>query len=202
MMLTERNLSAISDGRTRESLGDLKEYAEAVRRGWRLIVACVAISLTIAVIYLATTKRVYQATARLLVLQQGGRPLNVANTDPSRLMEGNDDYIPTHSQIIASQLVVRRAIDTVGLDQLPSLAAAKAAGRNPVEEAVGRLKVTRPDRYAKIVCVDYRDGSREEATRLLEAITVSYRKFLADTFQKNSSQVISLIAKARDELSE
>jgi succinoglycan biosynthesis transport protein ExoP len=185
----------------RESIANLKEYAGAMKRGWRLIVACVAIFLTIAVIYLATTKRVYQATARLLVLQQGGRPLNMANTDPSRLMEGADDYIPTHSQIISSQLVVRRAIDMVGLGRLPSLAAAKAAGLNPVEVAIERLKVTRPDRFAKIVCVDYRDGSRDEATQLLDAITVSYRGFLADTFQKNSSQVISLIAKARDELS-
>jgi capsular exopolysaccharide synthesis family protein len=172
-----------------------------VKRGKWLIVACIAICLTIAVIYLVTTKRVYQAKARLLVLQQGGRPLNVANTDPARLMEGNDDYIPTHSQIISSQLVVRRAIDAIGLDKLPSLAAAKEAGRNPIEEAIEHLNVTRPDRLAKILCVDYRAGSGDEATRMLEAITNSYRKFLGDTFQKNSSEVIRLIAKARDELS-
>jgi uncharacterized protein involved in exopolysaccharide biosynthesis len=131
----------------------------------------ILICLTVAVIYLAVTKRVYQAEARLLVLQQGGRPLNVANTDPSRLMEGAEDYLPTHALIIGSPLVVKRAIDRVGLDRLPSLQAAQRAGQDPAVVAIDHLKVTRPDRLAKILRVEYRSGDRVEVARMVEAIT-------------------------------
>ena len=149
------------------------------------------------------TKRVYQAEARLLVLQQGGRPLNVANTDPSPLTEGAEDYIPTHALILGSPLVVKRAIERIGLDRLPSLLEAQRANQDPVEEVTKRLKVTRPDRLAKILRIEYRAGDRVEVVRMVEAITESYKQVLEETFQKsNSNTVIALISKARDELSQ
>ena len=46
-----------------------------------------------------------------------------------------EDYIPTHLLIISSPQVVKRAIDKVGLDNLPSLLAAKKRGLDPVKEA-------------------------------------------------------------------
>src|SRR5271157_4914124 len=82
-----------------ELLEEAKRLAGVIRRGWWAIGISILVCLLVAISYLAVTKRVYQAEARLLVLQQGGRPLNVAtvNTDPSRLMEGVEDYIPTHA---------------------------------------------------------------------------------------------------------
>src|SRR5262249_27829800 len=102
---------ATKDATPQEIIADVKEFALILRRGWRLIALCCVICLALAVVYLAAAKRVYRATARLLVLQHGGRPLNMANNDPNRLMEGNDDYIPTHALIISSPLVVMRAIE-------------------------------------------------------------------------------------------
>src|SRR5512135_2203956 len=116
--------------------GEIRQTIGVLRGGWRLIGISVLICLIISIIYLAGTKRIYQAGIRLLVLQQGGRPLNVANTDPSRLMEGTEDYIPTHSLILGSPLVVKRAIDKVGLENLPTLRALKRAGDDPVERAI------------------------------------------------------------------
>src|SRR5512135_1825966 len=172
------------------------------RRGWWVIGTSALICLAVAAIYLARTKRIYQAEARLLVLQQGGRPLNVANTDPNRLMEGTpEDYIPTHILIISSPQVVKRAIDKVGLDNLPSLLAAKKGGLDPVVEAIKNLKVTRPDRLAKVLRVEYRAGGRAEVVRMIEAITDSYKQFIEEAFQKNSSTAISIIGKARDDSS-
>ena len=66
-----------------------------------------------------------------------------------------------------------------------------------------RLKVTRPDRLAKILRVEYRAGDRVEVVRMVEAITESYKRVLEEAFQKsNSNTVIALISKARDELSQ
>ena len=175
----------------------------AIRRGWWVIGISILICMLAAITYLAVAQRVYQAEAQLLVLQQGGRPLNVANTDSTRLMEGTEDYIPTHALILGSPLVIKRAIDRIGLSNLPSLLEAQQADQDPVEAVSKRLKVKRPDRLAKILHIEYRAGDRVEVVRMVEAIIESYEHVLEETFQKNnSSTVIALISKARDELSQ
>ena len=181
---------------------EMRRLIGVLRQGWRLIAISAVVCLTLAGLYVAAAKRVYLATTRLLVLQQGGRPLNVTNnSDPNRIMEGTDDYIPTHSMIVCSPMVVKQAIEKVGLDHLPTLLAAKRADKDPVEEAILNIKVTRPDRLAKIFRVDYQAGDREETDRLVKALVASYQKFLGATFQTNSGLVITLISKARDDLS-
>jgi len=182
-----------------ELLEEAKRLTGVIRRGWRALGISILICLLAAITYLAVTQRVYQAEAQLLVLQQGGRPLNVANIDPGRLTEGAEDYIPTHAVILASPLVVKRAIEQIGLDRLPSALEAQRAKLDPVEEVTKRLKVTRPDRLAKILRVEYRAGDRVEVVRMVEAITESYKRVLEEAFQKtNSNTVIALISKARD----
>src|SRR5271157_773512 len=84
---------------------EMRRLIGVLRQGWRLIAISAVVCLTLAGLYVAAAKRVYQATTRLLVLQQGGRPLNMANSDPNRIMEGTDDYIPTHSMIVCSPMV-------------------------------------------------------------------------------------------------
>ena len=61
------------DSRELDLLGEIKQTIGVLRRGWRLIGISALICLTVAIIYLARTKRIYQAEVRLLVLQQGGR---------------------------------------------------------------------------------------------------------------------------------
>jgi len=64
---------------SRKLVEDLYDFLGTIVRGWRLIAVCVGITLPLVVIYLARVKPVYLASARLLVLQHGGQPLNVAN---------------------------------------------------------------------------------------------------------------------------
>src|SRR6185312_3419113 len=96
--------------------------------------------------------------------------------------------------------VVSKAIELAEIENLPSLLALKKAGKSPVDEVVLRLRVTRPDRLAKIIKVDYRAPSVDEATLTLEKLVESYKKFLEGTYQQNSGEAITLITKARDEL--
>jgi len=97
------------------------DLVRVLRRGWRYPAIAAALALTMAGLYLAGQKRMYQATARLLVLQQGGPPLSAG--DSGRML-GGDDYLPTHAAILKSPLVVGRAIEAVGIANLPTLAAA------------------------------------------------------------------------------
>ncbi len=165
----------------------------------RPIAAFVCAVLGLAGLYLLNAQRLYQATARLLVVQEGGRPLNVVNTEQSRFAEAREDIIPTHMIVISSPIVVRHAIESIGLKNLPSLKASGSLDRG-LREATKSLIVTRPDRLAKILQVDYRARTPQEATRMVQAIVASYKTFLEDVYQKNNSEVIVLMTRARDDL--
>ncbi|WP_406693546.1 polysaccharide biosynthesis tyrosine autokinase [Singulisphaera sp. Ch08] len=168
-------------------------------RGRRLIAASILGCLLLAGFYLLNTDRIYQATAKLLILQQGGRPLSVVSVDTGGLTESGEDYIPTHALVLKSPIVVRHAIEAVGLKNLASLDVAGNMER-AVRDVTKSLSVTRPDRLAKILQIDFRAKSREEAVRLVAAITLSYKKFLEEVYQKNNSDVVFLMTKARDDL--
>ena len=174
------------------------DLVRVLRRGWRYPAITAAVSLTLAVLYLAGQKRMYQATARVLVLQQGGPPLSAL--DNGRML-GGEDYLPTHAAILKSPLVIGRAIESIGVAALPTLAAAHArSGRGLTAEAIDEITISRPDRAAKIIEIDYRAGSRDEATRMVAALVASYESFLADKFQKSNGDVVTLISAARDNL--
>jgi uncharacterized protein involved in exopolysaccharide biosynthesis len=181
-------------------LSGFQHLLEVLRLRWRWPARCASACLALAPLYLVVASPTYQATCRLVILQQGGRPLNVGNNDPTRVVDGNDDYIQTQAVILRSPLVVQRAIDSVGLDSLPSLRGSRR-GRDPLPEANRRLRVTRPERLARVLQVDYQARSPDEAVRMVEGVTRSYRKFLEDSSQKSNSEVVALITRARDELS-
>jgi uncharacterized protein involved in exopolysaccharide biosynthesis len=147
-------------------------------RGRRWYAACVLTCLALASVYLVVDTRVYQATARLLILRHGGRPIDIGNGGPSRLAEEADDYIPTQAMIVSSPAVVGRAIRSIGLENLPSLADPRRTGRSPVQRAIKNLTITRPDRQARVLQLEYRARSPGEAARMLRAITESYQAFL------------------------
>ena len=70
--------------------GDPKQYIEdlflvlnAIRRGWRLVLLCLLLSLTVGLFQIFKTKPKYSATAQMLVNQSGGMfANNMMNGDP------------------------------------------------------------------------------------------------------------------------
>ena len=65
-----------------------------------------------AMFYLLQTKTVYKASARLLVIQQGERPINVGNgPSPFGHLPSQPDTLSTHLLVIRSPLIVGRALE-------------------------------------------------------------------------------------------
>jgi succinoglycan biosynthesis transport protein ExoP len=191
--------SSTSTGSTTGFLVDPANLFAILWRGRKLIAGTIFGCLVLAALYLLTTSRIYQATAKLLILQQGGRPLSVVSIDTAGLSESGEDYIPTHALVLRSPIVVRRALEAVGLKNLASLEVGGSLEK-AVRDATKNLSVTRPDRQAKVLQIDFRGKSREEAIRVVDAITLSYQAFLEDVFQKNNSEVVVLMTRARDDL--
>src|SRR5215213_136640 len=93
---------------------------EVVRDGWHYIGFAVLVFLTIAVLRLARSSPTYTASASLLVLQQGGRPMDLLSNSTNSALEmlasldGYANYLPTHTRIIRSPLVIEDALASVG----------------------------------------------------------------------------------------
>jgi succinoglycan biosynthesis transport protein ExoP len=186
-----------------EFTASLRHYHEALSRKWNVLAAAVAACLVAAVLYLGCTRSLYEATARLLLLQQGGRPLNVTRDDGVKNLERSEDFLPTQMAVLQSPRVVGRAIQSVGADRLPTLRSGSRGGslQEMIQLAVKEyLKVTRPDRTASIVLVRYRARSDAEAVRFVDALLASYDEFIREHYQDNNTKIISLIGRARDDL--
>ena len=140
--------------------------------------------------YLVQTKTVYKASARLLVIQQGERPINVGNgPSPFGHLPSQQDTLSTHLLVIRSPLIVGRALEQSQLNHLS------------IDSVITNMKVVQPPGGGKVVDLEYQAESEEEARKLMEACIASYDQFLKDNFQKDTRDVITLIGKARDELS-
>lgn len=181
-------------------LGDPGSLIAILWGGRRLIAAGLAAALALSGVYLALAARVYQATAKVLVIEQGSAPLvTAAGSGSTRLIEGAEDSIASHAMILSSPVVLRRAIETIGVDRLTSLRAANLdAAVRLVSEG---LSVTRPDRLARVLQVSYRSTSRDEAGRVVQAVVDSYQGFLGEVYARGNGEVVQLMTRARDDLS-
>jgi succinoglycan biosynthesis transport protein ExoP len=187
-------LPLTTQSHSRKLVEDLYDFLVSLIWRWRLIAVCVGTTLSMAVIYLANTKPVYRASARLLVLQHGGQPLNVASgaSNHDNLFQSVDGYsnsLTTHVMIIRSPLIVGRSLELASLKALSA------------RSVIAGLSVKLPDPTARVLELNYRAGSRDEAVRVVDAVIKSYDRFLQENYQKNSNEVLSLITRARDELS-
>lgn len=168
-------------------------------RGRGIIAASMFVCAALTFFYLLYATRIYQASVKLLVLQNGGVPLSTANGDATRLVQGPEDDIPTHAMIVSSPIVLQRAVEAVGTKNLPSLNVSGDMD-SIVRQVAENLSVVRPDRQAKILQILYRARSPEEAVRVVRAVAESYRDFLEEVYTQSNGDVIVLMSRAQKDL--
>ena len=172
----------------RKLVEDFRHYKGIIFRGWRFILICVLASMTAAIIYIAAQKPTYKATSRLLVIQQSAHPQVGTGGSPFNSEGVSDDNLATHVLLLKSPVIIEQALTSSGV---------KSAS---VGSVMGGLTVKQPDPNAKIIDLTFKSKSAEEAKRVLLGLIESYKLFLKSNYQKNSSDVIVLITKARNEL--
>ena len=173
---------------TRNLFDDLFRVLGILRRGWKLIAVAIVVCMAMATVHLARSKPVYSASARVLVLQQGGRPLSVAGAADPLQMNSPQDLLATHLIIIRSPVIVERALESAGLRGIST------------QSVLAALKVHRPDESANVFDLSYDAETRDEAVRVVEAVVESYKKFIKENYQQNANEVVSFISEARDGL--
>lgn len=180
------------DAESYRIIEDVFTYLGTLRRWWRLVVLIVLASIVPAVAYLARIKPVYHGTTRLLIFQQGGKPLTVGSGDGGGLYSpspgSTENVLATHGMIIRSPIIVERALTAAGLQTLSP------------GSVISRLSIKVEDETARILDVVYQAESETEAVQVIRAVVASYDHFLEETYRKNSSEAIALITRARGEL--
>jgi len=200
--MSERTQTASNPSFSHLTAIDPRQLLRIVRREWRLVALAVAVCLTVGIIGIVKTPRTYQATARLLVLHTGSQPLKVAETETGS-REVMEDQFPTYSAILSSPRIVGGAIQKAGIENLPSVQEmARERSMTPTQAAIEELSVSRPDRSASVLRIDFRAYSKEEAVRMVAALVDEFEAFLKEKYQSDNTRVVELITEARDLMNE
>jgi capsular exopolysaccharide synthesis family protein len=177
---------------TRKPVEDLQAYLGILGRGWRLIAIGILLALGASFVYFAWLNPSYRASTRLLLIQQGGRRVQVAGGGDPFLESGSEpnELLATHLLILQSPMIAEEAIKAKNLQQSIS-----------VEALVKGLKVRLPDSAAKVIDLSFAAATSDDARSVVDAVVLSYNEFLKDNYQEHSKKVITLFAAAKDDLS-
>lgn len=176
------------------------DYVGWIKFRFKILMVAGCIGLALGVVYYAVVPHKYAATASLLIMRVETKPVSVATNNAAAVSEEKEDYVATQAGIISSPLIMQRALHAVGLENCQTVAKAP----EPADAALKHLKVSRPDRTAKILTLEYRAKSRREATATLEAILNSYTNYVTiDLYRDAQKRIVTLIeSKQGDVLSE
>lgn len=156
--------------RPAEEQEGLKRSVETVRERWRLILGAVVVTTLIAVAYVGTASKTYEATADILVTPVNGS--DPVLTSLGLLRESNDPTrdVQTASQLIDNIDVARRAAKNLGTNESPqSLLSGIAA---------------EPVANSNFVAVTASEGSPEEAQAVANAFAEAAVEERTATFHK------------------
>lgn len=135
--------------RPAEEQEGLKRYVETLRERWLLIVATVLVTTLVAIVYVLTASKTYEASANILVTP-------VSNNDPVAISLGllRESSDPTRDVQTASQLIAN--IDVA------NRAAAELKNGKSGQDLLGGVKAE-PVANSNIVAVIATEGSAKEA---------------------------------------
>jgi polysaccharide biosynthesis transport protein len=126
----------------------------------------------------------YSARTQVLVSQRASVPTGSYHQQVNRYGERGD-----HVQIIQTELIVERAFQDHGLDQIPELAEA----RDPLNEVVEGLKVTRSagqeTSFDNVLDIEFLHADKEVARAVVQAIVEAYRDYLDETRSVHARQL-------------
>ncbi len=196
---------------TRLSLGgkSVKDFnlLAILGRRWRLIAAYVAGCMLLSVGYYLVAKTKYESKTQVLIIKKDANlPVRGMETLKDSAVQVSEDLLATHVQIVQSPQVVRHALASHGLENLPSLLARLAPDQEGFEYVIDHLRVSRGGsgqaRLANVLNISFRHTSDVDAQAIVEAVVDSYRTFLADKFQDVSKEAVSLIRQATHDLAD
>jgi capsular exopolysaccharide synthesis family protein len=175
------------------SLHALMHFVRVVRFRFRTVLMTMAAMGVLGGLYYATTPRLYQSKASLLVMQNGGDVTNV-----SLAVDGmRQNLMPTYERLFSSAVVLDDAIASLSPEDLRSF------NNIPKEQLVSLVRqnlTANTLRQTNIIELGYRSNSPQLATAMVNAVLHSYLEFLDRTHKGTAGEVIRVLTREKAEL--
>lgn len=139
----------------------------------------------------------YEATAQIMVSRKNAVPIK----EEQRTLGSWGDR-SEHIALILSPMIAEKAVKIGNLQELPTF----LNSPDPAEDVLDGLKVKRSagqDRsFINVLNITYNSKIAADARTVVEAVIDAYAEYLDETRHEQSSEVLALALKARDEILE
>lgn len=182
------------------------DFAKLLERRWPLILSCLAIASLLGGLYHLTARRIHESSVEILVMKKNPAMTAVSGGQSADMQsEVVEDVLATHIRMFGSARVVKDAIESRGLAELPGIQSMMDPdATSPVGYIQDNLQIGRGGegqaKEAQVLTASFRHIEPEEAQQVLGAIVESYQKVLAQTFENVGGEAMALIEKARAEI--
>ncbi|MEM7312328.1 MAG: polysaccharide biosynthesis tyrosine autokinase, partial [Planctomycetota bacterium] len=117
----------------------------------------------------------------------------------------SEELLATQMQILQSRRIVGDALAASGLEQSPTLLAAKTADESVTDYVIDQMSVTRGGEGlaadAHVLNVAFTHSDSDEAKSVLDSIVARYKDFLDDKFTNVNTEAAGIITTVHNELS-
>ena len=195
-------------GRTPESSSDdTIELFGLLRRRRKLLIGTFLLGLIAAIGYQLFATRLYEARLELMLMRRDSSvPANGVGTQSE--VDGSsltNELLATHMQMLSSRAIIKEAIETSHLDQIPSVIEAHNEGIAAVDYIKEQLSVDvggeGSARDASVLVATLRDPSKNDCATILNAVLVSYQKHVKASFTGESDAGIQAVERSLEKLS-
>lgn len=186
------------------STGSMADAVHAVLAFFRVlryrvsyIVIALLVTCLLGSLYYATSTRLYEARASLLVIPNGTDAFN-PNAPVDRSQQA---LIPTYVQLFYEDVVLDRAVEYLA-DQP---AARKEFRDVPTAQWAGHLRENLSadrERRTNLIYVAYRSRSREAAEAVVEAVDRAYLDFIDKNHRDVSAEIVRILDQERADIEE
>jgi len=161
-------------------------FLRAVRYRKGVVLFTMALSVALAGAYYATTPRIYESSASLLVLQMGPDNLSPGMADDHRF----SNMMATHRRMLSSDVVLEEAIELLPEEHRDDLAEIEPA--NWPETIEKKLQVSTV-RETNILDLAYRSKDPAAAAAVVNSVLSAYLTFTNNLHKSTAHQILDIL---------
>ena len=193
------------------------DLIDLLGRHWLKIGLGSILGLTLALVYCAATPPIHESSTEILIMSKDPGLASQAGSKDAVGFESamENEILATHLHILRSPAIVRRAIESDELTELPSIRhelddkvlaggdvdSIRRAADNYIRS---NLEVERggsaETRGAQVLKVSFRHPSAEDGSKVLASIVSSYQGYVKEIVKDFGGEAVSLIRRARTDL--
>jgi capsular exopolysaccharide synthesis family protein len=179
-------------GSPSELIPTVMRFLRVLRRRRHVVFNSLLICGFVGVAYYATATRLYQSTAKLLIIQQKQDQIATVGDHDS-----SDNTMATHREIVTSPIVLESAIKRLGAaDRVDLVERSPQAWTSAIASRLS-ANVTRRTNF---IDVSYRSKRPETAAAVVRAVIESYLRFVRETHTGTAGELKSVLTEERIKL--